>query len=306
MMKTYEEFAELIKDKAAQKLGEDYQVDIIKNLKNNSIVETQLSIRKREDSAAQCIYLKSFYRTYKKDGNLEAVTEEILDHFSTDVICADTIKKLSGGMEDYSKIKDKILFKLVNTAYNQELLRQIPSIPYLDLSIVFYLYLNADSDGMMSALIYNKHLEYWDVTASDLYEAARKNTPHYLPETLMDIGQAINKSASELGQEEFQFLSSEIFDTAMYVLSNTRGINGAASILYPDVLRMCSQKLRGDFLILPSSIHETILVPYMEDCDLEFFKEMIQDANDKDVPDADILGDHAYRYDSKEDKVMAA
>ena len=306
MMKTYEEFAELIKDKVAQKLGEGYQVDIIKNLKNNSIVETQLSIRKREESAAQCIYLKDFYRTYKEEGSLDAVTEKILDHFNADTICADTIKKLSGGMEDYSKIKEKILFKLVNTAYNQELLGRVPSVPYLDLSIVFYLYLSGNENGIMSALIHNEHMESWNVTTLDLYEAARKNTPHYLPETLMDMEQVIEEAARKMGREDCVFSTPGADAATMYVLSNTSGINGAVSILYPDVLRMCSQKLKGDFYILPSSIHETILIPCMEECNPEYLEGMIQGVNDTEVPDAEILGDHAYRYVSQEDRVTAA
>ena len=305
-METYEEFAELIKDKVAQRLGEDYQVRVVKILKNNGITETQMSIRQQGESAGPCLYLKDFYRTYKQDGNLEDAAEAVLEQFHADFFHDDVIKNLSGSLENYSKIKDRILFKLVNTACNQELLEQIPSLPYLDLSIVFYLYLNGNQNGMMSALIYNDHMEYWNVTVTDLYEAARKNTPHYLPETLMDIEQAIMGSAQEIGIEDDVCSMLEADAPAMYILSNTSGVNGAASILYPDVLRMCSQKLKGDFYILPSSIHETIQIPCMEECNPEYLGGMIQGVNDTEVSDAEILGDHAYRYVSQEDRVTAA
>ena len=305
-MMTYEEFAELTKNEVKRKLGDEYQAEVIENLKNNGVVETQLSIKKKKEGAVQCVYLKRFYELYKTEGNVEAVAEEILERLRADAVSFHGTERMAADIGKYSNIKSRILFKLVNTGSNQKLLKQIPSVPYLDLSIVFYLCLSENQDGMMSALIYNKHMEAWNVTVSDLYEDARKNTPHVLPETLTGMEQIIGMSVQEMMGETFQPPMSESDAPAMYVLSNTSGINGAAVILYPEVLKMCSEKLKGDFFILPSSIHETILIPCAEECDSEELKNMIMNVNDMEVPDTEILGDHAYRYFSGEDRVTAA
>lgn len=87
------------------------------------------------------------------------------------------VEKLAMGLGDYGYVKYRILYKLVNTKDNQDLLMQIPHIPYLDLSIVFYIAVAETGEGHMTALVNNQHTKFWNVTVDELYQAAAKNTP---------------------------------------------------------------------------------------------------------------------------------
>ena len=84
----------------------------------------------------------------------------------------------------------------------------------------------------------------------------------------------------------------------MYVLSNEAGLNGAASLMYRDALDTASEFLHGDLVILPSSIHETILLKDDGSLDYETLQGIVEQANRNVVSENEKLSDHIYRYDS--------
>lgn len=92
----------------------------------------------------------------------------------------------------------------------------------------------------------------------------------------------------------------------IYVLTNAARIQGASVILYLETLKKCAEAFQKDMVILPSSIHEVILVPYEEEMDAEELAFMIQSINTTEVPREEWLSDHAYLYRCEDDKVTAA
>ena len=76
-------------------------------------------------------------------------------------------------------------------------------------------------------------------------------------------------------------------------------LSGASVILYPDVLRMAAKKLGGDLLVLPSSIHEVILVRHENIGEYDKIAEFVKEINQKEVLSEDVLSDSVYRYEEK-------
>ena len=83
----------------------------------------------------------------------------------------------------------------------------------------------------------------------------------------------------------------------MYVLSNKFRNYGAACIAYPNVLEMIGQILKKDYYILPSSVHEVIIVPYSEIYVCSKLDEMVREINSTQVEEEDVLSNHVYLYD---------
>lgn len=308
-MMSFESFTQEIVNVATKKLGDSYQVEIIKPLKNNGIIETQLCIKKEGHLLVPSIHLDHYYEPYTKTLDsraINSIVDEILNQYYDNMEPEDRFKKLAVEVADYQNIKEKIVYKLINTAYNEELLMRVPSIPFMDLSIVFYLYLGETEKRIATAMIRNEHMEYWNITAEDLYQEAKKNSLEKLPVEFRDMMTIIREIMQEnTFCEELPPLDTED-RPILYVLSNEKGINGAAAILYPGVAKWCAKKLKGDFLIYPSSVHEVILTPYNEDMSAEDMAEMIQMINATEVAKIDQLSDHAYRYCSLEDKIVNA
>ncbi|MDE7404300.1 MAG: hypothetical protein K2M81_04265, partial [Lachnospiraceae bacterium] len=90
----------------------------------------------------------------------------------------------------------------------------------------------------------------------------------------------------------------------MYVLTNKQKLYGAACMLYPGVLKTFAEKIQRDFYILPSSIHEVILVPADADTDKEALHEIVTEINRTQVAEEEVLADSVYFYSKNKDKVL--
>ena len=82
----------------------------------------------------------------------------------------------------------------------------------------------------------------------------------------------------------------------MIVITNTLGVNGADVILYPDMLPSLANEYNTDFYVIPSSIHEVILVSAEDDSKLEEYRFLVRDVNEQFVDPEEILSDQVYYY----------
>ena len=207
----YEEFQAAVTSALKKELGQDYQMAIQKVPKNNGAILDGLCINKKGETIAPTIYLNSYYEQYK-----EGWSRPLSVDFSQ--------------LNNFSTLKNNVVYKLIHTHANQELLKSIPSIPYLDLSIVFYLFLEKNETGQMTALIHNRHLTMWNTTLEELSELAFKNTPLLFPAYLKTMIQIIQDIICQKGERESAApVIEELFGSQppapLYVLTNTAGIN---------------------------------------------------------------------------------
>lgn len=302
----YETFQTVLTETLTQRLGPDCRLLTQKVPKNNGVVLDGLCISKKGASIAPTVYLNSYFERYQEGASIEQLAEEILQLYSRDFALLRTDFSI---LNDFSRLKDKIVYKLIHTAANTNLLKEIPSIPYLDLSVVFYLYLDESPSGQMTALIYNRHLAAWDTSLEELYQLASQNTPVLFPPELKTMSQIMqeilrrncgNLEANDLMQE----FSKSQPSSPLYVLTNSAGINGACTILYPRVLQNLSRQLKQDLVILPSSIHEVLLIPFDEHISLGELSDMVKQVNQAEVPMEEQLSDHVYYYSSDSDEVL--
>ena len=92
----------------------------------------------------------------------------------------------------------------------------------------------------------------------------------------------------------------------MYVCSNSQKVNGAGVILYKDLLKQFAEKTGSDFYILPSSIHETLLVPVSDQMEVEALRSMVREVNATQVAPEEVLSDNVYIYRREDDKISLA
>ena len=82
-----------------------------------------------------------------------------------------------------------------------------------------------------------------------------------------------------------------------FVLTNSKLYWGAGALFYPGVIERIHELLDGDFYVLPSSVHELIIMP-VEDQDPEMLAGMIRSANRSVVEPGEILADDLYICES--------
>lgn len=304
----YEMFQTKVTDTLKAQLGEDYRLILQKVPKNNGTVLDGLCIMHKTAKSSPTIYLNSYYERYEEGISFHSIITEILQIYQEN----STVTHLDFSiLNDFSLLKDKVLYKLVHTASNKELLKDIPSISYLDLSIVFYLFLEKNEEGQMTALIHNDHMETWNTNLDELYRLAAVNTPLFLPAELKSMSEVMKSIAREhLGEdyrEEFiDDLLSPPAASPLYVLTNSSGICGACTILYPGQLKNFADMLEKDLVILPSSIHEVLLIPYEDHICFEELTDTVSHINRAEVPVEDRLSDQVYLYSRSLDAVTLA
>ena len=291
----YKEFVEYIKMNAGYIAGEGGNITINHVIKNNGCEMDGLVIMEKGKDIAPTIYLDSFYELYTNGENIKNIIRQIeliYEQNKNNVTFDVNILK------HFDTIKDKIVYKVVNYRSNEKLLEQVPHKRILDLAVVFYCLLDNEYGRSATALIYNNNLKNWNVTIVDVYKAALKNTPDLLHSKISSMAALFEKCGVNVDGEEVDL--KDYVPSDMYVLTNESKLNGAACILYENVLYDFAQKLGADLYILPSSVHEVILLPKLSMFEKDELVNMVKEVNTEGVAADEVLSDHVYEYNRTE------
>ena len=291
----YKEFVEYIKMNAGYIAGEGGNITINHVIKNNGCEMDGLVIMEKGKDIAPTIYLDSFYELYTNGENIKNIIRQI------EVIYEQNKNNVTFDvniLKHFDTIKDKIVYKVVNYRSNEKLLEQGPHKRILDLAVVFYCLLDNEYGRSATALIYNNNLKNWNVTIDDVYKAALKNTPDLLHSKISSMATLFEKCGVNVDGEKVDL--KDYVPSDMYVLTNESKLNGAACILYENVLYDFAQKLGADLYILPSSVHEVILLPKLSMFEKDELVNMVKEVNTEGVAADEVLSDHVYEYNRTE------
>ena len=162
----------------------------------------------------------------------------------------------------------------------------MPNLPILDFAIVFYWMVPVGECEYGSVLIRNAHMNLWKLPISVLYQCAKENTPKLLPYVLAPLSEYVEELSGEFIEE-----------SPLYILSNQMGINGAVSLLYPEMPGIIYKKIRKPYYLLPSSVHEFLIVPESELIRPGNLREIVSEVNMTQIQPEELLSDHVYYFD---------
>lgn len=202
---------------------------------------------------------------------------------------------------DFESLKDNLILTLVNTEKNKDLLETIPHRQFLDLSIIYRWMINVDSsDNSASMIVTNNTMMNANIDSEEkLYELAMKNTRTIFSEEITDVCDVARKFEIESGmspEEVEAYMPRREAKDTLWVLTNNVGLYGASLMNYEDILSDMAEKVEDNLFILPSSIHEVLLLAATdkEPCCL---KGMVTSVNEDMVSEREILSDNVYFYD---------
>lgn len=320
-------YVQTILNDLKEKLGDDYTVFCKSFRKNNGVIRTGIIARKEGENISPVIYIDDFY----KEDITEAEMKEISNALFCDFHQAVAEKPIDlSGFSVFEKAKKHLAFRLISAEKNKELLQNVPYKRFYNLAVVFYYTLpDALSDANATILIRNSHIKQWGIHLKELYETAFANAQNLLPGNIESMEKIMRDMLREecgsegSGKEEDGSVMSDLTDEhwikelkeelesdrceekiPMYVLTNRQKMYGAACMLYPGLLHEFAWKIRQDFYILPSSVHEVILVPACVDATSEALREIVTDINRTQVTESEVLSDSVYYYSRNRDKIL--
>lgn len=289
-----------------EKLHPSARIDVHEVRKNNNLVLTGIVIRDKESNIAPTIYLEDFFWHYQNGKSLTEICW-MIEEFH---------QKASPGrnfdvnsIAEFSAVKEKIFYKLVNAEKNAALLQSVPHRSWQDLAVIYYISVpSEDAYSVSSIMVNNEILALWDVSEHVLYENAHRNTPELFNAKIMCMTEVIKNMFQEMAGPEAEMFGGMLAASAdipqLYVATNDSHINGAAVILYDGILEKFARQINSDFYIFPSSIHETLFLPVPPDADEHKMPEMVRSVNLGCVAPEEVLSDNAYRYYAKNNSVQ--
>lgn len=298
----YDTFIKDLTEMVKEMMGKEYSVKINKVIKNNSLELDSLILLKPGSNFTPNIYLLPYYNAYSEGTDLIELANRLCAIYRS----YDTPKLSDNFSYTFENIKSCIVYRLVNYDKNKKLLEKVPHIKYLDLAVTYHCLVQDDESGIGTIRITNEHLQSWKITIKELHKLAVSNTKREFPPLIRSMDEIIHSMLIGEKHEGNEYNTADDVlpdiinqsndSNKMYVLSNPKGINGATCLLYKNVLKDFSLKVQSDLFILPSSIHEVILVPYNSSITKEALTEMVKDVNRTQVACDEVLSDRVYYY----------
>lgn len=295
----YEKFKTVLADEVKKQLPEEAEICLCTIQKNNGVLLDAMSIRRPDTLLAPAIYLDGYYQDYCKGSTVAQLAEDLVNMEKE----VDTEPEFDvGAFVQWEKAKQWIFSKVINYGKNEGMLRQIPHIRKLDLAVVFYYQVQETPLEEATILIRESHRESWEVTLEELYETACENDRIKNPPQFQDMEQLIRGLMNVKQEESFEqkLAEEDLHPVPMYVLTNSKRYFGAVCIFYDSVLECIADYLKSDFFILPSSIHECIIVPDSGNFSRKELRNMVREVNETQVEPQEFLSNQVYYYHREE------
>ena len=204
-----------------------------------------------------------FYRLYQHGYSMESIQKELKNVL--DMVAENN--KVEG--EIFTNFECAAAFlsvRLISYQKNKEFLSLVPHRRILDLAIIYQLVFEGTDTTMGAAVVYQDHCRIWEVTEDILFQTAIASMIRRFPPSLNSVEALIGLPELPV-QSDFPHL---------FALTNSKAFFGASVIMYPGILRTAAKKLGGAYYILPSSMHEVLLLAKDKDTDPSQLKEIAQ------------------------------
>lgn len=303
-MMSFEEFREKILQEIRVRADGTFQVKKHDVIKNNNVKQAGIAVVvKEEPDIGPCVYLDELYREYESDGmKFDEIVNEVYrlilkyEEDMPDVYVS--------GFRNWETVQKDVYAKLINAEQNKEQLREIPHRMFLDLAVVYYAVARDHAQQEVGTVLIRKvHTEEWGQEEENLYQTAMRN--------MRADGEADFTTIETVVKHILPGITFPKKDGNaphdMYILTNHRRRFGAAEILDKKTLRMVADKVGDGFIVLPSSVHETIILPSKKEAEYGWLADMVREVNNTQVNEEERLSYHVYVYSRDEEtlKIVA-
>lgn len=241
-----------------------------------------------DSDSAPIVYLNPLYSSYKNGSTLNDICHSVIAGLKAEAALP---QEMIQYLLEPEAARSRIVYRLISRKQNEEFLKTVPWVPFLDLAVIFHIYLGTPGKTLITSVIHKKQASALGLSTKELFSLAKKNTPEFFPVVCDRLDKLI--FGWDSGLEDPDECGKILPD--IYVLTNRSGINGAACLLYENKIKDLADRLGTDFFILPSSIHEVLLLPDSEHhCDE--LRDLVRSINRSEVPAEDVLSDEVYHF----------
>lgn len=300
-------FAEGVARQMKDYLPEAYQdvtCKVTEQQKNNGTVRIGLLLERPGARIAPIVYMEPLYVEVQKGKPMEQIMLQMAE------ICERSleIKALPEqiDMTDYDAVKEYLSIQVINQKANQKLLSRLPHREMEDLAVICRIEFPApDGEGIGTIKVTEELLTFWSVDQETVYQKALENAEKKNPPILTNMN-AILKAGLGMQPESPNLLETEKGAIAsvdpvegLYILRNKTQIDGASVLAYPKLPEQLQKAFPQGCYILPSSVHEVLIVPKDHPVTPKELGEMVREINRQEVAREEVLSDRVYEFDKE-------
>lgn len=250
---------------------------ILTTAKKEQDKRMEMLTMKTKSSQTVNIFLSHLYDFYEQGAGIDEVLRNIAGGFAKRAEEVDRFfSKYLAGKFSFENLKGHIYPTVRNAEWNEEILKEVPHETRDDLAIVYQVEIR-DRKGLLSFLIHDSYLKAWGICGEMLKHTAWDNLHRdYLPTVT-----PLTYYNLEAGQ----------------VLSRPDKIEGAVYMFDWEWMKQMAERSGTDLIVIPSSIHETILIGRKDYMDLENIQELVEAVNTNCVRDEEVLSNSVYLFE---------
>lgn len=290
-----QEFAEDIKEKLSQKGYGEVETNFHNIEKTNQNYEA-ISVVPAGGNIGVNYNIENAFASYEHSGDYEGVLASATGAIASGLDQVPVVNV--NALMNYEIMKEKLSVEVISAEVNEELLAKVPHDRIEDLAVVYRFIMESNEDGRASILVNNDLIERMGVTHEQLRADALENSPEIRPAVIQGMNEVMKEM---MGPEAYEMFGiPDDTEEMMFIATVPDKNSGAGVLAYQDFMDQAAEKIGGDFFILPSSIHEILLVPDDGQKGADELKAMVMDVNATQVSPEERLSDNVYHYDSKE------
>ena len=276
--------------------------------RNNGVTQHGITFRKNDEKVSPVLYLNQWFKRFNKG---ELSVQDILEQVIREYRCLPDVN--IPDMEEWLASDDfinTITIHLVNREANKKMIIARNLVSYAlentDLTCLFYAKVisegSTSGEIAISEYLLNRYLPTianGEVLYHEVVKRINAETIRFEP-----MSNLVNRMVEEVIGDASPLSIKEDF---MYVLTNLTMTYGASAILTEAARKLILERIpEGKVTMLPSSVHETILIPTVEDEDVEVLVKLVQQVNKTELSKEDMLSDNVYNYDANTGKLEIA
>lgn len=286
---------------------ENAEFQVVQKNKNNGVQLIGVQVNLPGKDLSPIIYVEQFFDEIRQGEPVE----QVMNRFARCIEQSSRAPFMNSDIDlmNYDSLKEHLAIKIVNTKANQKMLQEMPHENIEDLSAICYVNFPVDSrEGKATMQVRNEHLNIWNIDEKELFQQARVNkqlvnTPILgsMDEMMLNtfFGERHLKNILDVDTTEF---GHSLHGTA-YVLTNVETYYGASMITQPEVINKLEQLFPEGFYVIPSSVHEVLIVPNNGEMDPKRLGEMVREVNRAEVEREEVLSDRVYSYDKDKHQI---
>ena len=278
-------------------VGEESEVIFRNDLGLNGIIHPTVTIRTGRSRIAPTIGIEEHLESYRRGVPAEEIARRICGMLKESPKGPELFNPEE--WEDYSRVRSRLGIKLISAAKNELLLREVPGRIILDLAAIVVYFADCREKSRATVTVRNDHLDRWGITGKTLLEDAFLSGPEMMPPQVRSIEEALRMTGCIPEEFPVPGFPEENPADGLFVLSNPWNYLGASAAVYPGVLASFADAAGCDLFVIPSSIHEVLLLPARDGGMPEELDEMVREINSSEVSPEEVLSDHVYYYGRK-------